>query len=145
MHVLDDQQHRLILRQPGEHPIHRLKQLLPPRVHTHIRTGDRPQRRQRRAHRPLDPLQRPAVLDHPAQRRDDRRERQLTFRQLDTLTDQNKRLTRSSPRLYLRNEPTLADPRLTGDQNGRTRPGRRARERTLQNIKLRSPPDKPRR
>ena len=145
VHILDNQQHRLLPRQPGEHPIHRLKQLLPPRVHTHNRTGDRPQRPQRRAHRPLKPLQHPAVLDHPTQRRDDRRKRQLTFRQLHTLTHQNKRFTPTSPHLYLRNEPTLPDPRLTGDQNRRTHPRRSTRQRALQNIELRYPPDKPRR
>jgi len=94
VHVLDDQRHHPLFRQPHEHPIHRLKQLLPPTGHAPARARDRPQRRKRRPQRILQPLQRSTVLHHPTQCCDDRRERQLTLRKLHTLADQDNRTTR---------------------------------------------------
>ena len=74
------------------------------------------------------------VLDHAAQSRDHRRERQLPLGELDAFTEQNQRVHRTSTRLELRNQAALPDPRLPGHQQRPAAPRRGASEQPLQRL-----------
>jgi hypothetical protein len=79
MDVLDDEQHGLPGGQPREHAVNGLEQLLPVTAAARIRTGDGPQRAQRRAQRRLDSGKRFRIRYHRPQRGDDRGESQFAL------------------------------------------------------------------